>query len=149
MVFRNRKSIRLQGYHYSRAGAYFITICSYEKEMIFGRVIENQVDLSEIGVILHEELIRSSEIRSEIDLGEYEIMPNHSHAIIVITNTGVGATGGSPGPRPKSLGSFVAGFKSAVTQRYNKTYPQSSRTIWQRNYHDRIIRDDDSPVLLT
>ena len=148
MVFRNRKSIRLQGYDYSRAGAYFITICSYEKEMIFGRVVGDRIDLSDLGVIVYEELIRSTEIRSEIDLDEHEIMPNHIHAIVLITDSGiVGATGGAPtkvaGPRPKSLGSFASGYKSAVTQRCNKTYPQSSRTIWQRNYHDRIIRDDD------
>ena len=140
MVLRNRKSIRLCGYDYSRAGAYFITICSHERAMIFGRVIGDRVDLSEIGIIAREELIRSTEIRSEIELDEYEVMPNHIHAIVLIT---VGATGGSrprvSGPRPRSLGALVGGFKSAATQQCHRSEVTLAGTIWQRNYHDRIF----------
>lgn len=102
--------------------------------------------LNDTGKIVQDEWRRSSVIRNEIELDEYIVMPNHIHGIIIINN--VGATGGRPktpyssGPHKRSLGSFVAGFKSSITKHINLIRGSSNRYIWQRNYYDHIIRND-------
>ncbi len=70
-------------------------------------------------------------------------MPNHLHGIVFITDSNVGVTGRSPlpkGPTPKSIGSFIGGFKSSVTKRINAMLATPGIPIWQRNYYERIIR---------
>ena len=159
----HRASTRLAGFDYSLAGAYFITIVTYQREMLFGEIEDDQMTLNRRGEIVQEEWFRSAEIRKEIRLfpEEFVVMPNHIHGIVWIvdgnividTNVGaehyVGATGRSPlqrldnqphGPKPKSLSSFVAGFKSSVTKRIRDEIGETG--IWQRNYHDRIIRNE-------
>lgn len=74
-------------------------------------------------------------------------MPNHFHAIVIFNHHAVGATGRSPlqqprGPAPKSLGALMAGFKSSVTKRINTPHNSPGVPVWQRNYHDRIIRNE-------
>jgi REP element-mobilizing transposase RayT len=108
--------------------------------------------MNDFGVIVREEWLRSAEIREEIILDEFIIMPNHLHGIIFI-DVHVGADGVRPGSghegachaplrRPKSLGSFVAGFKSAVTKRINQIRDNPGCPLWQRNYFERVIRND-------
>ncbi len=82
-------------------------------------------------------------------------MPNHMHGIVwIVGQDFVGATGRSPrreketspipsGPAPKSLGAFIAGFKSSATKRINLMQQTPGSPVWQRNYHERIIRNDD------
>jgi len=73
-------------------------------------------------------------------------MPNHIHGIIFINESNVGATGRSPirpGPRQGSLGSFLSGFKSATTKRINDLR-RTSGLVWQRNYYEHVIRNEDS-----
>ncbi|MBM3130898.1 MAG: hypothetical protein FJ009_20005 [Chloroflexi bacterium] len=149
----HRRSTRLRGYDYSQAGAYFITLCTQSHECLFGDVIEGEMRLNEIGQIVIEEWSRSAEIRQEIEFDEWVVMPNHIHGIVVITtpdaSARVGATGRSPlqpqqprGPSKRSLGSFVAGFKSAATARINALRDTPGADPWQRNYHDHIIRNE-------
>jgi len=84
--FRNhrRRSIRLKDYDYTRAGAYFVTICAYNREWIFGRIRNSKMMLNRFGEVVHEEWFKSSGIRREIEMDEFVIMPNHIHGIIVI-----------------------------------------------------------------
>ena len=82
----NRKSIRLKNYDYSDNGFYFLTICTWNRECIFGEVIEDKVQLNNYGKIVLEELERSIKIRKEIIIDVFTIMPNHIHCIIVIEN---------------------------------------------------------------
>jgi len=144
---RQRKQYRLNCYDYSQSGAYFITICTFEKICLFGNVINSKMILNNIGEIAQNEWHHSSKIRSEIRLNEFIIMPNHIHGIIIIDS--VGATGGRPktpyssGPHKRSLGSFVAGYKSSVTKHINFIRRTSNRYIWQRNFYDHIIRDNN------
>lgn len=79
-----RRSIRLQGFDYTQTGAYFVTICTHRRQPIFGWVREGAVELNAVGAIAAEEWLRSAEIRAEIDLDEYIVMPNHLHGIVVI-----------------------------------------------------------------
>jgi REP element-mobilizing transposase RayT len=82
----HRRSIRIQGYDYSQAGAYFITVCIHKKECLLGSIENAQMVLNEYGQMVYDEWFRSSEIRNEIELfeGEFIIMPNHIHGIVWI-----------------------------------------------------------------
>jgi REP element-mobilizing transposase RayT len=80
----HRRSIRLQDYDYSQEGLYFITICCYDKECLFGEIVNGQVVLNNEGKIAYNEWNRTPEIRKNVSLGEFVIMPNHIHGIITI-----------------------------------------------------------------
>jgi len=153
-LYHHRRSIRLKGYDYTQPGAYFVTICTHQRQPLFGRVVDRNMVLNAYGEIVREEWFRSAEIRAEIVLfpDEFVVMPNHIHGIVWIVETGpVGATGRSPlpprdqpphGPAPRSLGSFIAGFKSAVTKRINALRGTPGTPVWQRNYYEHIIRHE-------
>ena len=155
MVFNpdihQRQSIRLKSYDYSKAGAYFVTICVREKECLLGDVVGGVMRLSEMGEIVREEWLKSSIIRGEIKLDEFVIMPNHMHGIIWICNNGRGDRPVAPteddfiqsGPSSKSLGSLMAGFKSAVTKRINIYRNTPGLPFWQRNYYEHVIRNEN------
>jgi REP element-mobilizing transposase RayT len=112
--------------------------------------------LNRYGEIVREEWLKSSEIRSEIRLGEYVIMPNHLHAIVYIVDHRDDRGGDGPwddrpwgdqpvaptGLKPKSLGTFMAGFKSAVTKRSNAMRNTPGMSVWQRNYYEHVIRNE-------
>lgn len=138
-----------------------MTLCAWRRECLFGEVVEGFNKLSTLGQILYEEWLRSSVICKEIQLydDEFIIMPNHLHAIVWIIAI-VGADGIRPeiadstyldpaggakdegarrGPLPKSLGAFIAGFKSSVTSRAQRELIMMA--IWQRNYYEHIIRN--------
>ncbi len=124
----HRTSIRLMGYDYSAPGAYFVTLCAYRRQCMFGEIKDKKIILNEFGTIVWQEWIKSAEIRSEITLDECVVMPNHIHGIVFINHTSVGA--------------FVAGFKSIVTKRINELRQLSGNPVWQRNYYERVIRDE-------
>jgi putative transposase len=161
-VTNERRTVRLQNYDYSQAGAYFVTLCTHGREHLFGEIADGVMQLDELGKIVTVEWERSAEIRKEIELDAFVVMPNHVHGIIMIVNesvsaeatgienTTVGATGRAPlrghqrphGPAKRSLGSFVAGFKSSVTKRINELRLMPGGTVWQRNYYEHVIRND-------
>ncbi len=90
----NRRSIRLKGYDYSQAGFYFVTICCYQRQCLFGDIVDGVMQLNQYGEIVEKEWLRSPLIRQEIELDEYVVMPNHFHGIVIINP--VGANGRSP-----------------------------------------------------
>jgi putative transposase len=169
-----RKNLRLNDFDYSRGGAYFATIITHRRECLFGDIVDGEMSYTLYGNIACMEWLKSSKIRTEIELFEDEfiVMPNHIHGIVwirteesfrnvrltstsqLITNNlspDVRATGRSPlrdqhepksGPLPKSLGSFIAGYKASVTKQVNKLRDTPGSAVWMRNYHDRIIRND-------
>ena len=108
----HRKSIRLKNYDYSKVGLYFITICTQNKEKIFGEITNvgahcmcsnresnTKMILSEYGKIVEEEILRTLQIRENIYIDNYVIMPNHIHFIIEIVKNdikNVGAYGNTP-----------------------------------------------------
>ena len=86
-LFENKyriKSIRLPNYDYSSDGAYYITICTKNREHFFGKIINGEMVLSEIGGIVKYEWKQTGEIRKNVELDEYVIMPNHIHGILFI-----------------------------------------------------------------
>ncbi len=143
----HRRSVRLPGYDYAQAGAYFVTLVTHQRECAFGEIMAGQMRVNEIGAVVRLEWLRSAEIRGEIALGEYVIMPNHVHGIVIIRD--VGAHGHAPLPvrtrqRPaRSLGSFVAGYKAAATRRINVIRGTPGHPVWQRSYSERVIRGEE------
>jgi putative transposase len=141
-----RRSIRLKGYDYSQAGAYFVTIVTWQRECLFGEITDGEMMLNEIGEIVREEWERTAAVRLNVELGEYVIMPNHVHGILVFVDDDVGATRRvaptSSTLQSGSLGAIMAQFKSIVTKRINGLQNVSGRPIWQRNYYEHIIRNE-------
>ncbi len=183
--FQNKYRIpshRKPGWKYSSNGMYFITLVTQHRICNLGKIVnENQpiMKLSDFGKIVDAEWHKSFEIRDELFLESYIIMPNHLHAIVVINNEndtdGVigdaiesvethgraslrSSSSSSPSPEmpqrlPKSISSFLAGFKSAVNSKIddyvdanNLNIPKYNRDnhFFQPNYHDHIIRNDES-----
>jgi len=159
----HRRSIRFRGYDYSSPGAYFITICSHNKRFLFGNVVDGKMHRNDYGEIVQEEWFRSTTLRKEIQLDAWMVMPNHVHGIVMITP--VGARGHAPGTakalrptpirdvgahghaplqrRPRSLATFVGGFKGAAKTGINKMRGTPGAPVWQENYYDHVIRNED------
>ena len=118
--------------------------------MLFGDIINEKMMCNELGEMVAEEWLRSSSLRKEIGIDEFAVMPNHFHGIVCIRGRGDRPVGGDqpvaptcdrPGPRPGSISSFIAGFKSAVTLRGNRLRRSPGTPLWQRNYYEHIIRN--------
>jgi REP element-mobilizing transposase RayT len=86
----NRRSIRLKGYDYSKAGLYFITICCQDRINRFGQVINGEMILNKFGLIAYNEWIKLADRFSNFELDVFQIMPNHIHGIISLLPVGSG-----------------------------------------------------------
>jgi REP element-mobilizing transposase RayT len=84
----NRRSIRLKGYDYSKAGLYFITICCQDRICRFGEVKNGEMILNKFGIIAYNEWIKLADRFSNFELDVFQIMPNHIHGIISLTTVG-------------------------------------------------------------
>ena len=141
-----RRSIRLRHHDYSRAGAYYITVCTDGRKLLFGEVIDDEVKLNELGRIAAEEWSKSAQVRSEIELDAWVVMPNHVHGIVMIAGRERGDQPVAPtgGLRSRSLGALIGGFKSAATSRINAMRCTPGASVWQRNYYEHVIRDESA-----
>ncbi len=151
----HRKSIRLKGYDYSRAGLYFITICVKDREWLFGEIVDGKIILNDAGKISDECWLGIPEHFPNVVLHEHIVMPNHVHGIVELIKTDSSPIDSNESPRnefqkiiPYSIGSIIRGYKIGVTKWFrNNTVgvenfqPQS---IWQRNYYEHIIRNEIS-----
>ncbi len=151
----NRLSIRLRGYDYSRAGAYFVTICIHDRTGLFGGIADGQMVLNDAGMMVQTVWNEIPPHYPGIAIDAFVIMPNHIHGIIVIVGAGpracpdTGCGNGQPqGVAPTlSLPDIVHRFKTMTTKRYAdgvKRYGwrRFNGKLWQRNYYEHIIRDD-------
>lgn len=150
-TLRQRRSPRLQGYDYSQAGAYFITICTQDRIQLFGDVVEETVRLSQAGEIAQEALICIPEYWSNrIDLDAAVVMPNHIHAILLFVgtrfcvseNTGPDERFSDVQKHPRKLGNVVNAYKGGVTRRIRAAHDMPNLRVWQARYHDHIVRDE-------
>jgi putative transposase len=144
---RSRRSIRLQNYDYALAGAYFITIVTQGRKLLFGDIVDGAMRSNVWGQTVQDEWEKSAQIRKEIERDAFVVMLNHFHGIVVIAAGAGRATGRSPlqsGPAKGSLGAFVGGFKAAVTKRINESRGSPGTPVWQRNYFEHVIRNEDS-----
>jgi len=143
----HRRSIRLRNYDYSRKGAYFVTVCTKNRECLFGDVVAGEMRLNAVGKVILECWENISAHFPHVALDAVAIMPNHVHGILFITDAPVGAKDFSPlstGQRQcgtsKTVGSIIRGFKIGLTKwmRSNTTVVD----VWQRGFYERIIRDE-------
>ena len=124
-----------------------MTIVTRDRKCLFGDVIDGQIRLNHCGETVQDEWEKSAQIRKEIDLDSFVVMPNHIHGIIVFTDAPERATRRSPlqfGPTRRSLGAFVGGFKSSVTKRIHELRGSPGMPVWQRNYFEHVIRNEES-----
>ncbi|MCE9645561.1 MAG: transposase [Chloroflexi bacterium] len=139
----HRRSIRLQGYDYSQAGAYFVTIVAWRREMLFGDIVDGEMGLNDFGKIVSEKW-RWLETQYEyIELGAWVVMPNHFHGILIIHDVGRGGSRSAPAPaKRKSLGGLIGAFKTVSTKQINLLRNTEGQIVWQRNYYEHIIRNE-------
>jgi len=203
----NRRSIRLKGYDYSQAGAYFVSLVSFERECILGEVRDREVVLSAIGVLVAA-LWQAIPVNFAVSLGDWSLLSNHLHGIIILQPGVMGIAGSDPGiqgtsggrgeasgkysifgtwinfpdasplrapsgvssdapsgavfgappgkwngvgnPKeqpngttPGSLGAVIQNFKSITTRRVNGLRRTPGEKLWQRNYYEHIIRNEE------
>jgi putative transposase len=153
----HRRSIRLQGYDYTQVGAYFVTICTYQRQRLFGEIVDGEMNLNLCGQVVVSRWQNIPRHFPCVKLDEFVLMPDHLHGIIVI-GEGEGIAfpdGGSldldsfqgnamPLRRTEtdSLGAIVQNFKSVSTRKTNQINRSAGTPVWHRNYHERIIRDE-------
>lgn len=157
----HRRSIRLKGYDYSQSGLYFITICVQGRNCLFGKIINDEMVLNNAGKIIDDWWQKIPEKFPDIVLDEYIIMPNHFHAIIENVGADLGVrqspldmnepaqTQGSAPMDGTFLYSIVQWFKTMTTNEYIRNvrelgWEPFDKKVWQRNYHEHIIRDQQS-----
>lgn len=134
-----RQPNRLKDFDYSTNGAYFITICTKDRKCIFGEIVGDgvldvpKIHLSVYGNIVNQRIIEMNNIYANINIEKYAILPNHIHLLIRINNSGTSR-------KPSPTNAVIPLFVSALKRLTNK---QIGENIWQRSYHDHIIRDEN------
>lgn len=146
MILHNRQTIRLKGYDYSSNGAYFITICTQNRELLFGNIPINKMVFNQMGKIV-KSVWESLPKHHHVELDEFQIMPNHIHGIIIIcwgfarktpTDQGIARFGHVI---PGSLSCVIRSFKSECTKQIRLTMDNNGFFVWQRNYYEHVIRN--------
>ena len=164
--FRNKyriSSVRLKYWDYTSSGAYSITLCTNKQDCFFGEIVDKTMILNAMGNIVAREIEKTPTIRPDMNLqlGEFVVMPNHVHFILIIgdhefntVDNGIArrdtmlrvsaiSTNFTPqnqfGPQRKNVASIVRGIKSAVTIAARKINPAFA---WQPGFHEHIIRNN-------
>lgn len=155
-------SARLQNWNYSWAAAYFITICTKDRVPFFGKITDGEMVLSPTGVLADIFWYEIKNHAQNVELGEFVVMPNHMHGILILKGDGNSGDGDvetrhalSLHPHhPQTIGqqrfqnqgkntlsSIIGSYKSAVTKHANRLKLPNG---WQARFHDHIIRDAQS-----
>lgn len=161
----HRGSIRLKGHDYSRAGAYFITICVKNRECLFGDIVNREMRLNDVGRMVQTVWDEIPKCYPGINNDVFQIMPNHVHAVVIV-GAGPCACPVSDIGRPREIGQpqgigqprgvaptlslpdVVHRFKTMTTKRYIDgvkyyNWPMFPGKLWQRNYYEHIVRNEN------
>jgi putative transposase len=126
----HRKSTRLRDFDYSSLGAYFVTICAFQRECIFGEIVNSEMILSSAGERTLE-IWEGLPLRfPTIELDAFVIMPNHVHGVICLTQT-----------ETVTISTVLRTFKSLSARAINQELGRAERPAWQKRFWDRVIRD--------
>jgi putative transposase len=154
----HRRSIRLKGYDYSRAGLYYITVCTQNRECLFGRIADGKMTLNDAGRMVDEWYHELENKYCGIECHEYIVMPNHIHFIIQTPSKPTAPTnvipiitderGQTDETKRVEIGDIVQWLKTMTTNEYIFNVKQNGWTpfpgkLWQRNYYEHIIRDEN------
>ncbi len=166
MALHQRKSMRLPEFDYASPGAYFVTLKTWNREPLFGKVQQEEVDLSEWGNLVHREWQRLESRFPTLQLDAFIVMPDHLHGILCLMEpanpapispapVGAGQESGSrlppilgappPSfhpPAPGSIGAILRSYKSTTTRLINGLRHSSGNPLWQRNYYEHVIRNE-------
>jgi len=149
----HRRSLRLEAYDYSQAGAYFVTLCAKDREGIFGEMADGSMTLSAFGEIARACWEDLPSCYPHVELDAFVVMPNHIHGIIVIS---VGAIHELPlhddsalqnyrmRRRKMLLPKIVGYIRMSVGKRINQLRNTLGAPVWQRNYYEHVIRNEES-----
>lgn len=143
----NRKSVRLPKYDYTQQGAYFITVVTQNRNYLFGQIVEGIMCSNTFGNIVSQVWQSIPKHHPKTVVDPFIIMPNHMHGIINI----VGARRAVPlhqyeefgKPVPGSIPTIIRSFKSETTRRINNLRKSPGAKVWQRNYYEHVIRDEN------
>jgi len=160
-----RRSIRLRDFDYTRKGAYFVTVCVQHRECLFGNVEDSRMAFNDAGEMVRSIWEELPERFPNLVLDQSMVMPNHFHGILFLTDSfpvGASLVGAlnradrtcraatnRAGTRPApTLGEIVGAFKALSTVEYvravnHQNWPPFPGRLWQRNYFERVIRNDD------
>lgn len=153
----HRKSIRLKGHNYSQPGLYFITMCCHQQQCRFGKVVDGEIQLNEFGLIAMEEWEKLPARYPNTALDVYQIMPNHIHGIVHITdlassvataiNINIDSEVNGLRKPLQACGDMMGAYKSLVFNaclEISKANNQHMGKLWQRNFYEHIIRNEKS-----
>lgn len=132
-----RKRLRLRGFAYAFPGVYFVTICSAGTRPVFGSVSEGKTVLNAVGEMVCAEWYALAERFAGLVLDEFVIMPNHLHGVLARVEEGLAP------PARLTLFEVIGTFKSISTVKVNKLLRRRGVALWQRSYHERIVRDGE------
>lgn len=151
--YRRNNSMRHPQFDYSSAGAYFVTICVSQRICLFGTVTEGVMCLNDLGRIADEAWPALAKHHEDFVVDAFVVMPNHVHALLWLQPSvdGRPSMGSTPGRAfggrdVGSLSVFVSAYKSAVTQQARRRRLLPVPVLWQRNFYDNIVRNNDALV---
>ncbi len=142
MELPKRKQIRLKNYDYSNSGLYFITICTHKRKNILSNIVGEGFPLPQLtpqGKITENYILKINKKYPCINIKKYIIMPNHIHIILKILNDGRG----NPSP---TISNVVGWLKYNITKHINKIHGTTGNKIFQRSFHDHIIRSEEDYI---
>ena len=138
-----RRGIRLPDHNYASPGAYFITVCTRNRDCLLGEIRDGRPCLSPAGEVISA-VWRDIPLHfAVVEQDAFEIMPNHVHGIIVIHGRGTACrapTADFGQPVAGSIPTIVRSFKAEATRRINTFRRTPGAPVWQRGYYEHIIR---------
>ena len=158
----HRRRLRLKGYDYAQDGAYYVTICAQHRLCLFGDIVDGKIRLNTAGSAVQAVWNELPRRFARLELDAFVVMPNHVHGIAAFVGAGLALPGdegvarkgaasstptrghaeyGTAGGAP-ALGDVVRAFKSLSAIRVNRLLTRSG-PLWQRNYYEHVIRDED------
>lgn len=151
-TLNHRRSIRLPEYDYSQPGEYFITLVTHARERLFGDIVDYEMGLNPFGQMVCQEWNKIPILHPEMELGEFIIMPNHFHAIVIINDlpvpnelplrTQLPLPNDHISRRRMKIPMVLGRFKMNTAKCINQIRGTPGFPVWQRNYYEHIIRSE-------
>jgi REP element-mobilizing transposase RayT len=148
--FRQRRTIRLAGRDYSADGAYFVTVCTIDREPLLGSIVEGVLRLNAFGSVVADTWRWLPVQYPYVTLDEWCVMPDHLHGILVLGGSrGIPAgdtdatTVDVAAVRRKPVGGLIGAFKTVSTKHLNALRRTPGVVVWQRDFWDHVVRDDE------
>jgi REP element-mobilizing transposase RayT len=139
-----RRIHHLPNHIYEMPGTYFFTICAHNRSPVFSSIDFDGVRLSAIGKFIEDRWAALPSFFEQVTLLNHVVMPNHFHGLLTIHPRMQAAMGADPASRPASALKMIRAFKAAVTRLARETGNISNEPLWQRDYWDHVVRDEQA-----